>query len=316
MNPDRRSRKRESTHAPQILALLTIKGPRKMVREVPDQNGYEAYRHLVLRFGSRDAHAETTLLIKVMNFNFGDIDATETKFEEFNLLIKEHDDVSRKNNVHDTIKRAFLVARAPEPLRTHSYTTFLEMRQAINQYLKARKGFKLMERDDPRDVDFVHKEGQKGKGKGNDKGKGKSKGKSKGKGKQNEKGKSSEKGKSNQEKFQGTCRNCGKTRNKWSECWAKGGGTAKQANNVGETEKTGDVNWIMMVQKLGVGKTSTSGPETWRCSGTSTSCKSAQESQVFSHAESDCVIPNSSVASNVERITSDTAEHSRPHTSA
>ena len=55
-----------------ILALLTTKGPRKMVREVPDQNGYEAYRSLVLRYGSRDAHGETTLLIKVMNFNFGE----------------------------------------------------------------------------------------------------------------------------------------------------------------------------------------------------------------------------------------------------
>ena len=32
-----------------ILALLTTKGPRKMVREVPDQNGHEAYRSLVLR---------------------------------------------------------------------------------------------------------------------------------------------------------------------------------------------------------------------------------------------------------------------------
>ena len=50
-------------------------------------------------------------------------------------------------------------------------------------------GFKLMERDDPMDVDFVHKESQKCKVKRNDKGKGKSKGKSKGKGKQNEKGK-------------------------------------------------------------------------------------------------------------------------------
>ena len=37
----------------------------------------------------------------------------------------------------------------------------------------------------------VHKEGEKGKGKGNVKGKGKPKGKSKGKGKQNEKGTSS-----------------------------------------------------------------------------------------------------------------------------
>ena len=68
-----------------ILALLTTKGPRKMVREVPDQNGYEVYRSFVLRYGSRDAHGETALLIKVMNFNFGDIDAMETKFEEFNF---------------------------------------------------------------------------------------------------------------------------------------------------------------------------------------------------------------------------------------
>ena len=153
-----------------ILALLTTKGPRKRVREVPDQNGYEVYRSLVLRYGSRDAHGETALLIKVMNFNFGDIDAMETKFEEFNLLIEEHDDISGMDNIPDTIKRAILVARAPEPLRTHlqlnsqSYKTFFETRQAINQYLKARKGFKLMDRDD-----FVHKEGQKGKRKSNDK---------------------------------------------------------------------------------------------------------------------------------------------------
>ena len=143
-----------------------------MVREVPDQNGHEAYRSLVLRYGSRDAHGETTLLIKVMNFNFGDIDAMETKFQEFNFLIKEHDDISGMDNIPDTIKRAILVAKAPEPLRTNlqlnskSYTTFLEMRQAINQYLKAR-------RDDPMDDDFVHKEGQKGKGKGKPKGKSK-----------------------------------------------------------------------------------------------------------------------------------------------
>ena len=152
-----------------ILALLTTKGTRKMVREVPDQNGCVSYRSLVLRYGSRDAHGETAHMIKVMNFHFGDTSAMDTKFEEFNLRIKEHDDISGIDNIPDTIKRAILVARAPEPLRTHlqlnsqSYTTFLEMRQAINQYLKARKGFKLMERDDPMDVDFVRKEGQKGK---------------------------------------------------------------------------------------------------------------------------------------------------------
>ena len=94
-------------------------------------------------------------MIKVTKFNFAAIDAMETEFEEFNVLIKEHDDISGFDNLPDKIKRAILVARAPEPLRTHlqlnsqSYTTF-------------RKGFKLTERDDPMDVDFVHKEGQKG----------------------------------------------------------------------------------------------------------------------------------------------------------
>ena len=151
-----------------------------------DQNVYEAHRSLVPRYGRIDGYGKTTLLVKVMNFNFGDIDVMESKFEESNLLIKGHDENSGLDNVSDTIKRAILVARAPEPLRTHlelssqSHSTFLEQRQAINQHLKARKGFKLKEReDDPVDVDFVHKESIKGKGEGNDKGKGKPKGKGK-----------------------------------------------------------------------------------------------------------------------------------------
>ena len=51
-----------------------------------------------------------------------------------------------------------------------------------------------------------------------------------------------------------------------------------------------------MVQNLSVGQSSTSEIETWRCSGTSVSCRSAHESQVFIHAESDRVVPNSNVA--------------------
>ena len=143
-NPDIRSWERDDEDAPQNPGTADDEGTEKMVRKVPDQNGYEAFRSLVLRYGSRDAHGETTLLIKVMNFNFGDIDA---KFEEFNLLIKGHDDISGRDNIPDTIKRAIIEARAPEPLRTHlhlnsqSYTTFLEMRQPINQYLKSAQGF-------------------------------------------------------------------------------------------------------------------------------------------------------------------------------
>ena len=169
------------------------------------------------------------------------------------------------------------------------------MRQAINQFLKARKGFELMERDDPMDVDLVHEESQKSKGKGNDKGKGESKGKSKGKGKQHEKGKSSGIKKSSKVQAEMVARQDTNGAN----VRAKSGRAAKQANSVGETEKTGDVNWIMMIEKSSVGQTSTSGLETWRCFGTSVSCQSVHESQVFIHAESDCVILNSSVASNV-----------------
>ena len=48
----------------------------------------------------------------------------------------------------------------------------------------------------------------------------------------------------------------------------------------GETEKTGDVNWIMMVQQLNDGQAITMGHETWRCVGASFNCKNAHESQV------------------------------------
>ena len=92
----------------------------------------------------------------------------ETNFEEFNLLIKEQDDVSGPDKILDMIKRAILVARmartvadAHLQLNSQSDSTCFEMRQAINQYQKqkARKGFKLKEReDDPMDVDIVHKE--------------------------------------------------------------------------------------------------------------------------------------------------------------
>ena len=88
--------------------------------------------------------------------------------------------------------------------------------------------------------------------------------KAKEKTKHNGKGKSAGKDKSSQETFRGTCRDCGKTGHTWSACWAKGGGAAKQANSVGETGKTGDVN---------DGQTITMGHEEWRCSGTSVSCK-------------------------------------------
>ena len=76
------------------------------------------------------------------------------------------------------------------------------------------------------------------------------------------------------------------------------------SDKVGETEKTGDVNWIMMVQELSVGQSSTSEIETWRCSGASVSCKSTHESQVSIYAESDRVVPYPNVALHVAESSS------------
>ena len=59
-----------------------------------------------------------------------------------------------------------------------------------------------------------------------------------------------------------------------------------------------------MVQDLSVGQSSTNETETWRCSGTSVFCKSAHESQVFIHAESDSVVPNPNVALHVAESSS------------
>ena len=86
-----------------ILALPTTKtakedgtrGTRpRRVRSVPKSRA---------EYGSRHALGETTLLIKVMNFIFGDIDDMESKFEEFKLLIKDHDDISSTDNVPDIL---------------------------------------------------------------------------------------------------------------------------------------------------------------------------------------------------------------------
>ena len=55
---------------------------------------------------------------QIMSFYFDDSENMETKIEEFNLLIKERDDISGIDDDLVTIKRTIIVARAPEPLRT------------------------------------------------------------------------------------------------------------------------------------------------------------------------------------------------------
>ena len=66
-----------------------------------------------------------------------------------------------------------------------------------------------------------------------------------------------------------------------------------------------------MVEDLSVGQSSTSETEAWRYSGSSVSCKSAH--QVFVHAESDRVVPNSYVTLHVA-VSSPTQQSTVDHT--
>ena len=74
----------------------------------------------------------------------------------------------------------------------------------------------------------------------------------------------------------------------------------------GETEKIGDVNWIMMIQQPTGDRSETIEHEERRCSGISASCKHEHESHTGSHdasecdtrqepAETDYVLPNSNI---------------------
>ena len=55
-----------------------------------------------------------TLLSYNVNYSFGASENMETQFEELNLLIKEHDELSGNDDVLGTIKWPILVARACE----------------------------------------------------------------------------------------------------------------------------------------------------------------------------------------------------------
>ena len=92
-----------------ILAFQMTKAPRKMVREIPDQNGYEAYRSLVLRYGSRDARGETTLLIKVMNFHFG-------RHRQYGIEVRRVQPVDQRSRWHTSQLLPTYLTRSSEPL--------------------------------------------------------------------------------------------------------------------------------------------------------------------------------------------------------
>lgn len=93
--------------------------------------------------------------------------------------VKEHDDIPGAEEVSDTIKKAILLAKTPDPLRTHlqlnagTYSTFNDLRDAVHPFPRARKGLTTMGAgnskntdDHPMGIDVLYgANAKKGKGK-------------------------------------------------------------------------------------------------------------------------------------------------------
>lgn len=66
------------------------------------------------------------------------------------LQVKEHDDIPGAEEVPASIKTAILLAKTPDPLRTHiqlnagTYNTFDDLGDVVYRFLRARKGLTTM----------------------------------------------------------------------------------------------------------------------------------------------------------------------------
>ena len=91
----------------------------KVVLQIPDCNGGEAYRQVSQRFGSRDFEGSLVLLQQITRFAFGEIDKMEEMLAEFTIILNEYDSHPDTTRLDDDVRRVVLLSGAPEPLRSH-----------------------------------------------------------------------------------------------------------------------------------------------------------------------------------------------------
>ena len=92
-----------------LLTMHTQKGARKVVRKTGN-NGFEAYRHVCLMYGTCDQEGSMGLFVQIMTYKFGSkIEDVEDRLNEFLELVRRYDEANK----------ACIMSNTPEPLKIH-----------------------------------------------------------------------------------------------------------------------------------------------------------------------------------------------------
>ena len=189
-----------------LILLCTEKAARVVLRDDSEENGFETWRRLHLRYAPPKRVKYLSLMQKILTWKFNE-NTLETDLNDWEVEIEKYERSSQPLN--EDVKVGLLMSHTPSELQKHLQlnttltSRYSEVRAVVLNYCKAKSfNTKTSERT-PMEVDAVWRWYQKGKSDAKGKGKGKSdwnqKGKSKSKGKsdgKSDKGKSKGKGKS------------------------------------------------------------------------------------------------------------------------
>ena len=206
------------------LTMYTDSTPLGIVRQVSNQDGFEAYRRLSYQYDPQNVGSILSRLMKVLEFDFGAEAEFLDSMSKFEILIEDYEKLS-KETLSDNIRTAVLVARAPEALRNRvllaipkEQVQWAKIKKVATDYLLTKQS--MPGGHAPMDIGWVNSKGKKGgRGKG-DRGEGKDKNKDKGKGYD----RPQRYGGNNanvKEKFQGHCGKCGAWGHKQKDCYSK-----------------------------------------------------------------------------------------------
>ena len=232
-----------------ILQSFVRNRPAKIVRNVGQSNGYEAWRLLMVEMQPKTRQRQLALMTQLNSMTFDPRKSLNEQLGKYEEVIREYERISGTTYPED-LKVSTLVSAAPSVLQVQlhmslsSDTTYHDLKEKVLSYERsttkwqAANGLQfpaVHQQEDgpvPMEIDKVtYPDGGK-KGKKGDKGKTK-KGKDKSKGK---KGKMKDAdGKANKPK--GNCHTCGKPGHYSRECWWNTGGAGGAGSGKGGKDK-------------------------------------------------------------------------------
>ncbi|CAE7315730.1 unnamed protein product [Symbiodinium natans] len=232
-----------------ILQSFVRNRPAKIVRNVGQSNGYEAWRLLMVEMQPKTRQRQLALMTQLNSMTFDPRKSLNEQLGKYEEVIRECERISGTTYPED-LKVSTLVSAAPSVLQVQlhmslsSDTTYHDLKEKVLSYERsttkwqAANGLQfpaVHQQEDgpvPMEIDKVtYPDGGK-KGKKGDKGKTK-KGKDKSKGK---KGKMKDAdGKANKPK--GNCHTCGKPGHYSRECWWNTGGAGGAGSGKGGKDK-------------------------------------------------------------------------------